>query len=213
MRVKVCGITSVGDAEVALDAGADAIGMIFHPASPRRVEDRSALAISRRVRGRADCVGVLVDGTSQQLRELVDRFELSALQLNLRSCPMGLVEEIGVPVWPFLGLRGGVASMRIEWWAGQPVFVDTVSDDGSGGTGELPDLEIAMAVAIHRPVWLAGGLGPDNVAMAVARVRPFGVDASSRLESSPGVKDPKLVRDFVATARRAAAGSDNGNQP
>lgn len=213
MRVKVCGITSLEDAEVALDAGADAIGLVFHPSSPRRVLEPRALSISRMVRKRADCVGVLVDGSLPQLAELVDRFELSALQLNIRSCSPDLAQEVGVPVWPFMGLGAGVRSLRVEWWADQPVFVDSVGDDGAGGTGLVPDLEMAMALSAHRPVWLAGGLGPENVAMAIARVRPFGVDASSRLERSPGIKDRKLVTAFVAAAREASVVADNGGYP
>lgn len=213
MRVKVCGVTSLEDAEVALDAGADAIGLVFHPSSPRRVLESRALSISRMVRERADCVGVLVDGSVPQLAELVDKFELSALQLNIRSCSPHLAQEVGVPVWPFMGLGAGVTSLRVEWWADQPVFVDSVGDDGAGGTGLVPDLEMAMALSAHRPVWLAGGLGPENVAMAIARVRPFGVDASSRLERSPGIKDRKLVTAFVAAAREASAVADNGGYP
>ena len=212
MRVKVCGITRVADAEVALNAGADAIGMVFHPGSPRRVEPAEALRIAALVGSRADCVGVVVDSDLPHLRELVERFHLSAVQLHLRSCPLELVAQLEVPVWPFVGLVEGTSPWTVRWWPDLPLMLDTLTPGGAGGTGRPFDLEVARVMARHRPVWLAGGLGPDSVALAVRAVRPFGVDASSRLEARPGVKDQALVERFVAEARRAAQTppGDNG---
>ncbi|MHB1527160.1 MAG: phosphoribosylanthranilate isomerase [Candidatus Dormibacteria bacterium] len=212
MRVKVCGITRVADAAVALDAGADAIGMVFHPNSPRRVAPEEALRIAALVGPRADCVGVLVDADLPHLRELVERFHLSAVQLHLRSCPLELVAQLEVPVWPFVGVGGATPPWTVRWWPDLPLMLDTLSPAGAGGTGRALDLEVARVVASHRPIWLAGGLGPDNVGLAVSTVRPFGVDASSRLEVRPGVKDHGLVTRFVAAARRAAhpPSGDNG---
>jgi len=212
MRVKVCGITRVEDAEVALAAGADAIGMVFHPASPRRVEPGEARRIAAAVGPRADCVGVLVDADLPHLEELVERFHLTAVQLHLRSCPLELVAQLGVPVWPFVGLGRGGSPWTASWWPDLPLMLDTLAPDGAGGTGRQLDLEVARALARHRPIWLAGGLDPTTVGAAVRTVRPFGVDASSRLESSPGIKDQQLVTDFVRAAREAARGlaTDNG---
>lgn len=212
MRVKVCGITRVEDAEVALAVGADAIGMIFHPASPRRVEPEQALRISALVGGRVDCVGVLVDSDLPHLEELVERFHLSAVQLHLRSCPLELASQLAVPVWPVVGIDEGGSPWTVPWWPELPLMIDTLTRDGAGGTGRPLDLEVARVLARHRPIWLAGGLDGDNVGEAVRRVNPFGVDASSRLEVSPGIKDPQLVADFVSAARLATRSSarDNG---
>lgn len=212
MRVKVCGITRVEDAEVALEVGADAIGMIFHPASPRRVEPEQALRISALVGRRADCVGVLVDSDLPHLEELVERFNLSAVQLHLRSCPLELVAQLEVPVWPVVGIEEGISPWTLPWWPELPLMLDTLTPEGAGGTGRPLDLEVARVLARHRPIWLAGGLDGETVGEAVRRVNPFGVDASSRLEVSPGIKDHQLVNDFVSAARRAAQGSagDNG---
>jgi phosphoribosylanthranilate isomerase len=214
MRVKVCGITRVEDAEVALDAGADAIGMVFHASSPRRVSPAEARRISAMARSRADCVGVLVDSSVSELEQLVESFGLSALQLHLRSCPRELVSRLSVPVWPFTGIGSEWTPGDLDWWPDLPLMLDSLLPDGAGGTGEVVDLELARVIGQHRPVWLAGGLGPDNVAGAVRQVRPFGVDASSRLELRPGVKDPLLVERFVTEARRADSGlpADIGRQ-
>ncbi len=205
MRIKVCGITREEDALVALDAGADAIGMIFHESSPRRVDRRRALGISRLVSGRADCVGVLVDASPQELGRLVEEFELTAVQLRLGSCPRRLPLELDAAVLPYLGAEDLGPRLEVDWWADLPIFFDHLAADGSAGTGQLPDLGVAAALAAHRPVWLAGGLGPGNVAEVVAAVRPYGVDASSGLEVSPGIKDAHLVVEFVQRARAAVA--------
>ncbi len=205
MRVKVCGITREEDAEAAMEAGADAIGMVFHESSPRRVDRRRARAISRLASGRADCVGVVVDRSLEELRRLVEEFELTAVQLRLRSCPRTLPGELGAAAWPYLGVGDLGPHLEIDWWPDLPVFFDHLDADGSGGTGQLPDLGVAAALAAHRPVWLAGGIGPDNVAEVVTAVRPYGVDASSRLEASPGIKDPQLVAAYVQRAGAAAA--------
>ncbi len=215
MRVKVCGITREEDALVALEAGADAIGLVFHPSSPRRVDRPRALRISRLARGRADCVGVLVDSSPAALQRLVDECELQALQLHRRSCPSTLPLELSVPVWPTVGVGDLGPDLEIDWWPQLPIFLDRLAADGSGGTGEVGDWEIARAIAAHRPMWLAGGLGPENVAAAVSTVRPYGVDASSRLEAGAGIKDARLVRAFVEAARSAEAGlvPQTGGQP
>lgn len=206
IKVKVCGITTVEDARVALDAGADALGMVLHPTSPRRVSFQRAREISDYVGPAAERFGVLVDAAAGELEEMVAACRLSAVQLHLRSCPRPLLTELSVPVLPFLPGNPDALRRAADWWPHLPVMVDSLGPDGAGGTGALADLAVAAALASHRPVWLAGGLSADNVAAAVAAVRPQGVDASSALEVAPGRKDPELVRRFVAEARRAGAG-------
>lgn len=204
IRVKICGITSVDDARVALEAGADAIGLVFHEGSPRRVSIPTARAISDFVGDRAERIGVLVDASPAELVELAGSCRLSRLQLHLRSCPRGLAAQLPVPVLPYLGSGPGSLVESAAWWPRLPVLLDSIAADGSGGTGDRSHLDVAAALARHRPVWLAGGLGPDNVAEAIRVVRPQGVDASSRLEAAPGRKDPHKVAQFVAAARAAA---------
>ncbi len=204
IRVKVCGITTLADARAALDAGADAIGLVFHPGSSRRVTVGQAREISDFVGARAARVGVVVDATAAELELLVGACHLTAVQANLRSCPRELVAEVSVPVLPYLGSGPSALVRASAWWPRLPVLLDAVDASGGGGTGRASDLGAAAALARHRPVWLAGGLAPENVAAAVRAVRPVGVDASSSLEASPGRKDPAKVLSFVTEARRAA---------
>ena len=207
MRVKICGITTREDARAALDAGADAIGIVLHPGSPRRVSFQRAREISDYVGGAADRFGVLVDASPTELAELAAGCHLTALQLHLRSCPRELITQLPVPILPFVPGDGLALSRSGEWWPDLPLLVDSLASDGTGGTGAPADLAVAAALASHRPVWIAGGLSPDNVAEAVKAVRPHGVDASTSLESSPGRKDRQLMARFVAEARKAGEGA------
>ncbi len=206
MRVKICGITTREDARVALDAGADAIGMVLHPGSPRRVSFQRAREISDYVGTAADRFGVLVDASPAELAEMAASCHLTALQLHLRSCPRELITQLSVPILPFLPADRGALRRSAQWWPKLPLLVDSLTSDGAGGTGAAADLEVAAALASHRPVWIAGGLSAENVAQAVKVVRPQGVDASSSLEAAPGRKDRRLVMRFVAAARRAEEG-------
>jgi phosphoribosylanthranilate isomerase len=206
LRIKICGITTREDARVALDAGADAIGMVLHPSSPRRVSFQQAREISDYVGAAADRFGVLVDASPAELTEMAGSCHLTALQLHLRSCPRELITRLSVPLLPFLPANRQALRLSAEWWPGLPLLIDSLSSDGAGGTGAPADLEVAAALASHRPVWIAGGLSPENVAQAVKWVRPHGVDASSSLEAAPGRKDRQLVMRFVAAARQAEVG-------
>jgi phosphoribosylanthranilate isomerase len=205
--VKVCGVRSPEVAEVAIDAGADWIGLVFEPRSPRNVEDAQAEAVRRAVAGRADLVGVMVEPTAERCAELAGRHRLAAVQVHGRVEP-GFVRVVDLPVIRAVNPADPATALTLEWWPDCPVLLDSppVGAGGlPGGTGVRLDPEVAAEVAAHRPIILAGGLTPDTVAAAIERVRPFGVDASSGLESRPGVKDPGRVRDFVGSAREAFA--------
>ncbi len=207
MIVKVCGVRTPGIAEAAIAAGADWLGLVLVPASPRHVNDTAAGAIVDAVRGRADLVGVMVDATAEQCEEAAQRYRLAAVQLHGRIRP-SIVERTAVPVIRALNVAGADQALTDQWWPDCMVLLDAApsSADGlPGGTGARVDEQVAAAIARHRRVILAGGLSPVNVAGAIAAVHPYGVDASSGLESAPGVKDPALVTAFVTAARSAAA--------
>jgi phosphoribosylanthranilate isomerase len=209
MIVKVCGVRTPEVAEIALDAGADWIGLMFVQASPRWADDEAALAVMRAVRGRADLVGVFVGPSPSTCDEGAARYRLAAAQVY---GPLDLECATGcsVPVIPVINVESRAAACTIDWSQGVLLMLDGVPSRGGlpGGTGHRVPLVWAADVARHRAVVLAGGLGPDDVATAIATVRPAGVDASSRLERRPGEKDPQLVQDFVRSARRAAAELD-----
>lgn len=189
--VKICGITNVSDAVYAVEAGADAIGIVREPTSPRFVADESTLLAI------ADSIG--------------DEVELVAVYGILPDTPpahfhwiQGLLGGEGYQGGPHLiqTIRLPQAGLIISEHAGR-VVLDAYSPSAFGGTGKTVDWGLAadFVQASKLPVILAGGLTPDNVAEAIERVRPHGVDVSSGVESSPGIKDPVKVRDFVQAAK------------
>ncbi|HYA01043.1 MAG TPA: phosphoribosylanthranilate isomerase [Candidatus Binatia bacterium] len=205
MVVKVCGIRTPEIAECAIEAGADWLGLVFEPRSPRHVEDAAAEAVRQAVAGRADLVGVMVAPSAERCRELSRRHRLAAVQVHGPVEPR-LVTEVDVTVIRAINPPDARAALVVEWWPDCPLLLDSPParpEALPGGTGLRLDLALAAEVAAHRRVILAGGLTPDSVAEAIGRVRPWGVDASSGLESQPGVKDPGRVRDFVVAAREA----------
>jgi phosphoribosylanthranilate isomerase len=206
MIVKVCGVRTPEVVEAALDAGADWIGLMLVPASPRWVDDAAALEVMHAVRGRADLIGVFIEPSQATCDEAASRYRLAAVQVHGRLDP-SLAGVCAVPVIPVVNVGSRAAACTIDWSPDVLVMLDGMPGAGSlpGGTGHRVPLDWAADVARHRRVILAGGLGSDDVAMAIATVRPEGVDASSRLERSPGEKDPDLVRQFVLAARLAAA--------
>jgi phosphoribosylanthranilate isomerase len=117
-----------------------------------------------------------------------------------------IVTGVDVPVIRALNLRSAHAAFTCTWWPDGLLMLDAAAPDGAlpGGTGRRADEGVAAEVSRHRRIVLSGGLGPGNVAEAIGAVRPWGVDASSGLESAPGIKDPALIRRFVAAARSAA---------
>ena len=206
MIVKVCGVCDPQIADLAVDCGADWIGLVFEPRSPRHVSDAQADAVVEAVAGRADLVGVVVDATAEDCDRLASRFRLDAVQVHGTAATPDLLAEATVPVIRGINVASELAAYTLEWPPAGLVLLDAAAElDGAlpGGTGRSVPVEWAAGVARHRRILLAGGLGPDNVADAIERVHPFGVDASSGLESSPGVKDPRRVRAFVRTARAA----------
>jgi phosphoribosylanthranilate isomerase len=207
--VKVCGVRTPEVAEAAIDAGADWIGLMLVPASPRWADDDAARAVISAVRGRADLIGVFIDATPAVCDEAASRYRLSAAQVHGRLDP-GLTTGSSVQVIPVINVASHAAACTIEWPPDVLVMLDGMPNAGGlpGGTGHRVPVEWAADVARHRRVILAGGLGPEDVGGAIAAVRPDGVDASSGLERRPGEKDPELVRAYVLAARAAAARMD-----
>jgi len=197
--VKVCGITRVEDARAAVDAGADWLGVILLGDSPRRIDAALGRSISAAVDG-IPVVAVMVAPTPDEALELARRAGAARVQLHSVDAfrwpgEFPLPVTISVPVAADGSLTEALPPER------HTVMLDTSDPRREGGTGRTFPWEAARVVAATRPVLLAGGLDPANVAEAMRAVRPFGVDASSRLESAPGLKDPDRVRRFVAAVR------------
>lgn len=200
--VKVCGVTTAGDAAMVAKAGADAIGFNLWPRSPRYVTLETAGRLAALVRGRLEVVLVTVDLDPADLRRARAAVEPDWLQLHGHE-PDAVVEALQPRVFRALGLAGEgdvATALRVP---GERVLVDARDDRLRGGTGRTAPWQLAGRVCAARPTVLAGGLGPENVAEAIRTCRPFGVDAASRLEIEPGIKDAERVRRYVAAARAA----------
>lgn len=195
--VKVCGLRRAPDVATAVEAGADAIGFVLAPESPRFVSQAMARELAQNVPVLS--VIVTVDFTPAQLREAVVATGVGGVQPHGKhqSEAAAAAQRDGLFVLYPLAVRDRVDLSEVA--AGQTPLLDTYRVGSHGGTGGSFDW--ALIPDSRRPYVLAGGLGPSNVAEAIRRVGPWGVDASSDLESSPGVKDPKLIRAFVERVR------------
>ncbi|HEX9993133.1 MAG TPA: phosphoribosylanthranilate isomerase [Acidimicrobiales bacterium] len=199
MFVKICGVTSEEDALLAVALGADAVGFVFAP-SRRQVTAERARDIARRLPPEVLTVGVFRDEAPQRVVDLVHTAGLRAVQLHGHETPeqaRWVRARVPFLIQAFPG--GDPALARAADYGADAVLVDSASP----GSGEVWDWSLAEGAPSGHRVILAGGLTPGNVAGAVARVRPWGVDVASGVESSPGRKDPVKVRAFVAAARAA----------
>jgi phosphoribosylanthranilate isomerase len=215
MRVKICGITDVAYAQMAVLAGADAIGLNFYPRSPRYVSHEQAAAILRELPAFVDAVGVYVNlPLGEAFTHARDLGVISTVQ-----CHGDLHEP---PPSPSLRFLPAFAIREQESLAAACRYLDVCAELGLrpaailldgwrpgeyGGTGQPPPWELLNDLDLRwgTAVVLAGGLTPENVAEAIRRVRPYAVDVASGVESAPGHKDPEKLRRFIGNAREAAA--------
>jgi phosphoribosylanthranilate isomerase len=203
VRVKICGVTSVEDALLCAEAGVDAVGVNFAAGSPRRV----SLALGREIVASLPpavlSVGVFVDADFEELREIQQRVGLGCLQLHGVEPPELLVRLLP-HAYKAIRVQGETSIAEAARYAGEHILLDAHVPGVAGGTGHSFDWSLAARVAQLRKLTLAGGLRPDNVASAIAAVRPFCVDVASGVESSPGKKDRARLLRFVAAVRGAA---------
>jgi phosphoribosylanthranilate isomerase len=200
MVLKICGITRLSDAEVAVAHGATSLGFVFWSKSPRVVQPEAAAAIVAALPNGIDVVGVFVNESMATVDAIASRVGLTMVQLHGDE----RAEDARTLQWPVVRAVTLASAASCDAWPAHTVFLlDAPDCERRGGTGQTVDWPRARALAVRRRVILAGGLTPDNVAEAVATVRPYGVDVSSGVEVSPGVKDPGKVAAFLANARRA----------
>jgi phosphoribosylanthranilate isomerase len=207
-RIKFCGITNLDDAERAVTAGAWAIGLIFWPNSRRRCEPGAAVEIAAAVKRRAEVAGVFVNATLDHVAETAEAVGLTLLQLHGDEGPAYCAEaarRTGCKVIKAARVRSGADVQSLSAFHTDYHLLDSYTAGVPGGTGETFSWDIARAHRGRTPVILSGGLTPDNVAEAIAAVRPFAVDVASGTEASPGVKDHDKLDAFAAAVRGAAA--------
>ena len=201
MRVKICGVTSLADATMAVKAGAGAIGFNFYPPSPRCVAPESAAAMARELPLAVWRVGVFVDQPRDVVERVIATAGLTVLQFHgdesaayCCSWPLPVIKAVRV--------RSRADVQRAVAYPVDFVLLDAYVEGAAGGTGKSFDWTLLGECARSRLI-LAGGLTAANVADAVRRVRPYGVDVASGVECRPGVKDPEKVRRFIASAQNA----------
>jgi phosphoribosylanthranilate isomerase len=203
LLVKVCGITSAGDAHAAVAAGADALGFVFWPRSPRAVSPAQAAAIARELPSGVATVGVFVEEDKDALARVADNVGLDLLQLVGPEPPEAFA-DLPRPALKVLRVSPEFRAEDALPFAGRAagVLLDTHRGESPGGTGLAFDWSRALGLRERLPfLVLAGGLTPDNVARAVAQVRPHAVDVSSGVEASPGRKDTRKLQAFLEAAR------------
>lgn len=211
--VKICGMTNLEDALVAVEAGADAVGFVFYEKSPRNVSVETARKIVEKLPAGVEKVGVFVNEPPEKVTEVADDAGLTAVQFHgdeYRSperYAVGGKSYFGMPVTEILGeMRGQTAGFEIpQLPKASGILLDSGTKDQRGGTGKTFAWGEARALVLglsqRYPVIIAGGLTPSNVGWAADFLHPWGVDVVSGVEASPGKKDPEKVRAFVRAVR------------
>lgn len=209
VRVKICGVIDPGNARQAVDLGADYLGLNFYPPSPRFVEVERAREIAGAVRGRVPLVGVFVNRPRAEIEEIVERVGLDLIQLSGDETPADLAPFADRAIKVFRsGMEpGALAPFENAWgW-----LFDAPHRTLYGGTGEAWDYRAVAGIAkkgeTGRRVFLAGGIGPDNVRRAAEALRPHAVDICSRVESAPGIKDIELLERLFEEVRNVQSSS------
>ncbi len=201
--VKICGITCVEDALIAADAGADAVGLMFYDGSPRHVSVGRAGEIHRALPPHISRVGVFVNADAAEVTQAIAACGLSILQFHGEETPE-FCRQFPLMTVKAFRVSDAQSLSPLQKYATDAWLLDAHIPDARGGTGTRFNWDLAVeAQKLGRPILLAGGLTPENVGEAIARVQPFGVDVSSGVELAPGRKCPEKVRAFVAAARSA----------
>jgi phosphoribosylanthranilate isomerase len=203
VKVKICGLTNVEDALAAIEAGADLLGFVLWEKSPRHVTFEMAREIARQLPPGIRRAGVFVDATVEQVMFSQRICDFSALQFHGHESPF-FCKQFGIMTIKAFRVRDAASWQAMQGYDTDAFLLDTEVEGRPGGTGKTFDWSLAAAAKkFGKPVFLAGGLTPQNVGDALRAVQPFGVDVSSGVESAPGKKDHQKMRDFVAAARAA----------
>lgn len=211
MRVKICGLSTPDTMDAALEAGADFVGLVFFPRSPRHIDIAKAATLADRARGRAEIVALVVDPNDVLLSAIMTSVKPDVLQLHGRETPervQDICQRFGVRVWKAIGVESGADAARALDYrdAADMILFDAKAPKGSdvpGGNGITFDWHVLDGVKEKVPYILSGGLTHDNVADAINATGTGAVDVSSGVESAPGVKDAARIAAFVRAAKSA----------
>jgi phosphoribosylanthranilate isomerase len=211
--VKICGLSTASTLDAALAAGADMVGFVFFPKSPRHIDWATARALGRQAEGRAKIVALSVDADDDTLKRIVEALSPDLIQLHGSETPARVREISKLFARPTMKAIGVATRADLAAAAAYEGVADTLLIDAKppkdavlpGGNGRPFNWSLTWEFRPSVPWLLSGGLDPENVADAIALSGARGVDVSSGVESAPGVKDPAKIRAFVAAARRAFA--------
>ncbi|NKB31848.1 MAG: phosphoribosylanthranilate isomerase [Pseudomonadales bacterium] len=202
--IKICGITRNSDAMAALGYGADAIGLNFYPPSPRAIDLESIRNITDGIEGKTEVVALFVDPSKSEVQAVLDSKRIDMLQFH-GSESVEFCESFEMPYMKVFRVKGSNAvELEIDHYkSAKMIMLDSFSEQAPGGTGKVFDWEIAKKIVneTEQKIVVAGGLSVENVQTAVAQIHPFGVDVSSGVEKSHGVKDLEKVNAFIEGAR------------
>jgi phosphoribosylanthranilate isomerase len=201
-RVKICGITRPQDARAAALAGADAIGLVFYPPSPRYLSGERAAEIRDALPPFVQTVALFVNPDAAQVAQVLGRVRPALLQFHGEEAP-DFCAQFGMPFVKACRVRPGIDALEyLRPFSGAAAWLFDSYVPEYGGVGEPFDLSL-LPVMKDRPIILSGGLSAANVAGAIRQVRPWGVDVSSGVESAKGIKDPAKIAAFIAEVRNA----------
>ncbi len=205
LKIKICGITNPGDAQAAVEAGANALGFMFHELSPRNVSLGAAANIIRGLPPFVARVGVFVNAAEPFIRQAIGECGIDTLQFHGEEPPEFCRQFAPLKRYKSFRVRDGASLKALPQFDTDAWLLDSCVPEKLGGTGAQFNWDLAVeAKQLGRPIILAGGLTPENVAAAVRRVQPYAVDVSSGVESAPGRKDARKLRDFIVAASAAA---------
>lgn len=201
VKVKICGITNLEDALAAAEAGADALGFVFYPESPRFIEPGEVRNIIAKLPVFITTVGVFVDESEEMIRRIIRESGVQTLQFHGAESPL-LCTRFREKVIKAVRIKDAESINSMKMYPLDTFLLDTYHEKVKGGTGRTFDWKIAEKAKEYGRIILSGGLTPSNVGEVLARVQPYGVDVSSGLEISPGKKDHRKIREFMKEVRR-----------
>ncbi|NOR19270.1 MAG: phosphoribosylanthranilate isomerase [Xanthomonadales bacterium] len=207
--IKICGLTREQDVKAAVSSGADAIGFVF-TASPRRISADTARRLSSDIPAGVLRVGLLLNQHRSEIDQVINSVTLDVLQFHGNESEQDC-DVYGLPWLKAVAMENAESASQAErdYPSAMGLLFDSHSAGNRGGSGKLFDW--SLSAPLSKPVWLAGGLNPDNVAEAIRAVRPYAVDVSSGVESAPGIKDADRISKFINAVRVSESDSENEN--
>lgn len=201
--IKICGITSVQDAELAIEAGADFIGLIFVPETPRYIDTETAKEIVSAINGQVPVVGVFQNPDEEDIQSILDQVPLDYIQLHGQETPQQC-QKLNRPVIKTVSILETLDTENVQSYLSidqvEYILIDRPKDQSSLSLLDIPEDQLAT-IRNHRPILLAGGVTPDNVIVLLERFMPHGIDVASGVESAPGRKDPQKMINLCSTIR------------